>query len=421
MTDALTAKTCTYSDQRRLRLAYFVSHPIQYQSPMLRRIAEEPDIELKVFYSSDISVRETGYSDTGFGVNVKWDIPLLDGYNYEFLPVLRNADQIGFAKPINYGIRRILRQQRFDAVWLHGYSTLTHLRAIQVSHSLGLPVLLRTDSTLFDRPRSKSKLLFKSLFFRLLRPCVSGALAVGDANADYWRHHLGQNFSIFPCHYAVDNSYFQNACAVAAETREQFRQSLGLDAGRPIILFASKLIPRKRCEDLVEAFLHLTDSRGDAPHPYLLIVGDGQERAALEAQASRASAGDIRFLGFSNQSELPRFYDLCDVFVLPSVDEPWGLAINEVMNAGRAVIVTDEVGCQKDLVRDGVNGCVIRGRDVHALAKSLQAVLASEQTWQAMGAESLKIIQNFSFDQNVAGLRQALQHLVPGFTAKPLE
>ena len=68
---------------RPLRLAYFVSHPIQYQAPLLRRIASEPDIDLKVFFSSDMSVR--GHIDPGFGVNVKWDVPLLAGYRHEFL------------------------------------------------------------------------------------------------------------------------------------------------------------------------------------------------------------------------------------------------------------------------------------------------------------------------------------------------
>ena len=79
--------------RRRARLAYFVSHPIQYQAPLLRRIAQEPDIDLKVFFSSDQSVR--GYHDTGFGVHVKWDVPLLDGYESEFLPRIGDKDESG--------------------------------------------------------------------------------------------------------------------------------------------------------------------------------------------------------------------------------------------------------------------------------------------------------------------------------------
>ena len=66
-------------------MAYFVSHPIQYQAPLLKRIALENDIDLHVYFFSDLSVR--GYSDKGFGgISVKWDIPLLDGFSHDFLP-----------------------------------------------------------------------------------------------------------------------------------------------------------------------------------------------------------------------------------------------------------------------------------------------------------------------------------------------
>jgi hypothetical protein len=114
----------------------------------LRRIAQEPDIDLNVFFSSDISVR--GFFDQGFGVSLQWDIPLLEGYKHQFLPALFPARRIGVWSPINYGIKRVLCRQGFDAVWVHGYSSLTTLRAILVANSLKIPVLVRSDSKLFE-------------------------------------------------------------------------------------------------------------------------------------------------------------------------------------------------------------------------------------------------------------------------------
>lgn len=413
MTEPQPARASAFSD-RPLRLAYFVSHPIQYQAPLLRRIAKEKDIDFKVFFSSNISVR--GYLDPGFGVAVKWDIPLLEGYAHEFLPVLKDAERLRPWSPLNYGIRRTLRKQGFDAVWVHGYSTLTNLQAIMGAHSMRIPVLLRAESHLGDRPRSPKTLMAKRIFFAWLRNKVSAALPIGESNAAYWRHYLGDEFPVFPCAYAVDNDFFQQQCAKAAESRNEFRRSLDLDPGRSVILFASKLMARKRCIDLLDAYLRIEKSSPPQRAPYLLIVGDGEERAALENRAQQAAPGNIRFLGFRNQSELPRFYDLCNVFVLVSVDEPWGLVVNEVMNAGRPVIVSDQVGCHKNLVRNGVNGYVIRACDTDGLADALRAVLAN-QAWQTMGAHSLKIVQSYSFDENVRGLRHALQHVVPGFAA----
>lgn len=404
-----------FSERRPLRLAYFVSHPIQYQAPLLRKIAQEKDIQLKVFFQSDISVR--GYRDPGFGVEVKWDVPLLEGYQHQFLPVLIDSKARGRCSSVNYGVGKILRKAGFDAVWVHGYSTSTNLQAIMAAHAMGIPVLLRAESNLHDRPRSSAKLLAKRVFFRWLRERVSAALTIGDLNTEYWRHYLGDQFPVFPCYYSVDNEFFQRECAKAAENREEFRRSLGLETGRAVILFASKLQARKRCVDLLDAYVQLAKSSPPERPPYLLIVGDGEERAALESRARQAGSGDIRFLGFRNQTELPRFYDLCNVFVLVSVHEPWGLVVNEVMNAGRPVIVSDQVGCHRNLVQNGVNGHVVKACDTRSLADSLGAVLAGNENWRAMGTKSLEIVRRYSFEQNASGLRQALQRVVTGFSA----
>ena len=404
-----------FSAQHPLRLAYFVSHPIQYQAPLLRRIAQETDIHLKAFFHSDFSTR--GYHDPGFGVEVAWDVPLLEGYNFEFLPVLVRGKQLRPWMPLNYGIRRILRRQGFHAVWLHGYNRLANLQAVLAAKSMRIPVLLRSDSHLSDRNRSRKTLLAKQMFFAWLRNKVGGALTVGESNTEYWRNYFGEQFPVFPTYYAVDNDFFQRECAKAAETREEFRHSLGLDSGRSVILYASKLQTRKRCIDLLDAYLQLEKSGPPNRIPYLLIVGDGEELDAVKARAQHAQPGNIRFLGFRNQTEMPRFYDLCNVFVLVSVHEPWGLVINEVMNAARPVIVSDQVGCHRNLVQNGVNGYVVKAHDTRALADSLRAVLATEDAWQTMGANSLQIVRSYSFDENVSGLRQALQCLVPGFRA----
>ena len=346
MTNAPLGKAGFGTPGRKLRLAYFVTHPIQYQAPLLRRVAQEVDIDLKVFFSSDISVR--GHVDPGFGMKVKWDVPLLAGYQHEFLPRLRDSDRLTFSRPLNWGIYKRLRDGQYDAVWVHGYATANALQAILAARWLGIPVLMRAESTLFDRPRSRQKTITKALFFRVLRTSISAVLSIGDANSTYWRHYLGEAVPIFPFYYSVDNDFFQQRCREASVSREDFRRELGLEPGRGVILYASKLQTRKRCGDLLKAFLKLSAEQTIQPPPYLLIVGDGEERAALQEQAMTARPGDVRFLGFQNQTALPRFYDLCDVFVLASIDEPWGLVVNEVMNAGKAVIVSDEVGCQRE-------------------------------------------------------------------------
>jgi glycosyltransferase involved in cell wall biosynthesis len=428
-----------------VRLAYLVSHPIQYQAPLLRRIAREPDIDLTVLFGSDFSVR--GYRDQGFGVDVAWDTPLLEGYRHEFLPPLRLLDKsfdtgtVSATSPISRGIYNRLRQGRdgtaaspaFDALWVHGYASVNALHGILAANALGIPVLLRAESWLGDRERAAWKLAAKSLFLRVLSNGIAAALPIGSANARYWSHYFGDRVPQFPMPYAVDNAYFSRLAAAAAPRQPALREELRLAPGRPVILFASKLQPRKHADHLIDAYRQLianpgaphldsemwastdADAPASFPHPYLVIVGDGEERTRLEARCRELGLDDsgldaVRFVGFRNQSELPRFFELADVFVLPSRHEPWGLIVNEAMAAGCAVVVSSDVGCHADLVTDGVEGCIFPVGDVPALAAALRRVFRTPATALAMGHAARHRIASWSFEEDVRGLRHALAH-----------
>lgn len=405
--------------RRQVRLAYLVSHPIQYQAPLLRRIALEPDIDLTVFFGSDFSVR--GYRDEGFGVGVKWDVPLLDGYKHEFLPRMRDGHDVGVITPLNYGIVSRLRgrggEAAFDALWVHGYITANSMHGMLAARALGIPVLLRAESWLRDRGRSGVRLALKHAFFAGLKLMVDGVLPIGTLNAEYWRHYFGEDVPQFLMPYAVDNGYFARRAREARAGRASLQADLELDAARPVILFASKLQTRKHCNHLIEAYARLSPGPGTEPEPYLVIVGDGEERAALERQAAATGFNSIRFCGFRNQSELPGFFDLATVFVLPSRHEPWGLIVNEVMNAARPAIVSDDVGCAADLIEDGVNGCIYPVGNVDALTDALRRVLDPSGAAEAMGQRAFERIQRWGFEEDVQGLRRALAAVAPGFEA----
>ncbi|CAN5415727.1 hypothetical protein BH10ACI4_BH10ACI4_37520 [soil metagenome] len=403
--------------KRPVRVAYLVSHPIQYQVPLLRRIALEPDIELMVLYGSDFSVK--GYKDDGFGVDVKWDLPLLDGYRYEFLPVLRDIGTQTVTSPLNSGIVSRLRGNGevppYDLLWVHGYAMVNSMVAMVAAKALGIPVLLRSDSSLKDRPRGGLKLAVKKLFFELLRELTDGVLVAGTLNEEYWRFYFGDTKPLFRMPYAVDNDYFQRRAIEVVPERGALQAELGLEPGRPVILFASKLQFRKHCDHLLEAYRNLVAEMDGGPSPYLLIVGDGEARGQLESAA--AGLEGVRFCGFRNQSELPRFFDLATAFVLPARHEPWGLIVNEVMNAGKAVIVTDDVGAHPDLITDGVEGFVYPVGDVAALQEALRKLMVIPGLAEQMGQAGLARISRWSFEEDIVGFRQAVAQLTKGIEA----
>ena len=405
--------------RRRIKLAYIVSHPIQYQAPLLRRIAQEPDIDLTVFFGSDFSLRN--YTDRGFGVGIKWDVPLVEGYRHEILPAIRETSTVSATSPISRGIFARLRGRNgeapFDVLWIHGYASVNAIHAMIAAFALGIPVLLRAESTLIDRPRSPVKLIAKRLFFKILGGMIAGVLPIGTRNAAYWRYYLGEEFPAWLFPYAVDNEYFRRRSIEAEAERSALQAELEIDPSRPVILFASKLQQRKRCIDLLEAYFRLCPGAGEEPSPYLVIVGDGEERGFLEDRARQSGLRSIRFCGFRNQSELPRFFDLATVFVLPSRHEPWGLIVNEVLNAGKPVIVSDDVGCQPDLIRDGLEGFVFPVGDVESLSRALRRITESLEISARMGEHARERIRSWDFERDMVGLRSALAHvtkLIPG-------
>ncbi|EME67794.1 glycosyltransferase [Paramagnetospirillum caucaseum] len=358
------------------RLLYLVSHPIQYQAPLLRRIAAEPGIDLRVIFERKDTVQ--GYHDPGFGTQVRWDVDLLGGYDHATMAETSLESEIG----------------RADAVWMHGWDSSARLKALGLARVRGRPVLMRgenQDQAMPDGPgpRGWVKRRYLAWIFRRCR----AFLAIGTANGDYYlRRGIGKE-RIFSMPYAVDNQAFAERAAGADGMA--LRRSLGIPDGLPVVLFAGKFQRRKRPDLLLDAWKTLAQ-----PRPVLLMVGDGEMRAELEAWAEPG----VVFAGFRNQGELPGFYAMADAFVLPSESEPWGLAVNEAMACGTAVVVSDQVGAARDLV-DETTGAVFPAGDAAALSTALSQVIARSD---CLGAQAAERIAGWDFEADVAGLKQAL-------------
>lgn len=393
--------------ESKYKLAYLVSHPIQYQAPLLRYIAERSNIDLTVFFLSDFSLR--AYEDKGFGRQVTWDVPLVEGYKYVVLPSIGPNNRVTPIRPFVYGLSGHLRRGKFDAVWLHGYAHIASVRTMILAKMLGMSVFLRTDSHAGKKSLTPIHKMLKRPVLKALFRLVDVFLVAGKLNADYFMQYGVPEGRMQLMPYAVDNDYFQSRLQIARPEREALRAELGLLPGRPVILFAGKLVPQKRCHDLIDAYARLSPDGTAEPNPYLVLIGEGAQRAELEQRAAAFGWNSIKFPGFKNQSELPGYYDLCDVFVLPSDNEAWGLVVNEAMNAAKPVIVTRGVGCWPDLVGvDGNTGYVIDAGDIEALADRLGRLTESRDLAREMGDRAFQLISKWGFAENVAALEEAL-------------
>jgi glycosyltransferase involved in cell wall biosynthesis len=138
------------------------------------------------------------------------------------------------------------------------------------------------------------------------------------------------------------------------------------------------------------------------------MAGSGELDGHLRSLVQSLSLENVHFAGFINQAALPKLYAASDIFVLPSENEAWGLAVNEAMCAGLPIVVSNEVGCVSDLVHEGVNGHLHKAGNIEALAGALRPLLSSRPERERMSLASQEIISHWSYAECLHGLRQAL-------------
>lgn len=394
---------------RPYRLAALTSHPIQYQAPLFRALEETGKVNLDVLFCSSGSVGL--HVDEGFGVEFAWDIPLLEGYSHSFLKnISPKPNPSRFLGCINPRVARALAAGCYDAVWVHGWGLASCWLGFIAAHRRRIPLLLRGETNLLSE-RGGLRGCARRFLLEHLFGHVSAFLAVGARNADFYAAYGTPKERIFLAPYAVDNDFFFTRSRNLAKERILLREREGISPDLPVILFCGKFSDNKRPLDLLEAFRHL----GDDPKASLVFVGDGQLRGEMQRYVVEHEVRRVHFLGFRNQSELPACYALADVFVLPSVFEPWGLVVNEAMCFGLPVIASDKVGAVPDLVHDGVNGFVFPAGNVELLADLLRRVLLTEDKRHRMGVQSRGIIEHWGINETVRGILQALDYA----TARP--
>jgi glycosyltransferase involved in cell wall biosynthesis len=371
-------------------------------------MAAHPRLDFQVAYCSLRGAESANY-DPEFGANVQWDVPLLDGYKWTHIPNRGNGSET-FWSWRNIGLWKFIRQGNFDAVISHiGYVRATFWIAYFAARSVGIPFIFGTDASRIEpRDESKSKLAIKKILWPAVFSLAGQVLTASSAGRDMMLS-LG-----FPADRVsmtldtVDNNWW--LAQANATDREEARASLGFTPGQKIILFCAKLQQWKCPLDLLRAFASAANA---IPNATLVFAGDGAQRAELENEAAQLNISDkVRFLGFVNQSQLPKLYKSADLMVIPSRYEPFGLVVNESMLCGCPVIASDRVGAVRDLITPGETGFVYPQGDVEALANTIRQALADPAHLNALRENALARIHSWSPQASAEALVGAIESAI---------
>jgi len=383
---------------QKKKLAIITTHPIQYNAPLFKLLNQENlSFIIKVFYT--LGHKQEKLQDPDFRISFKWDIPLLEGYEYTFVNnVSSNPGTRSFSGIINPTLIKEIEEWKADAMLVYGWSFKSHLKAIRYFYGK-IPVLFRGDSNLLDEASGFSaKKLLRRIFLRWVYHYIDYALYTGEANKHYYLVHGVKKKQLLFAPHAVDNDRFSGDNEACEKNAANWRTELGIKENECVFLFAGKLIKKKDPEILIKAFIALQQKDSA-----LIIVGNGGLETELKERYKHES--QIFFIPFQNQSRMPVVYRLGDIFVLPSKGpgETWGLSVNEAMACSRGVIVSDKCGCAGDLVQTGTNGYVFRNGNIESLLGCMRSGFSN---YKQLGYNSCRFIKNWSY---AATIRQ-LEH-----------
>jgi glycosyltransferase involved in cell wall biosynthesis len=353
-------------------------------------LAQNDKIVIKVFYTWGEGVL-LNKRDPGFGQVIEWDIPLLEGYEHSFVEN-RSADPGShhFKGIINPALNAAIENWEADAVLVFGWAFQSHLKCLRYFHGK-IPVLFRGDSTLLDESKG-FKQGIRRLALTWVYRNVDYAFYTGENNRQYFLAHGLRGGRLIYAPHAVDNHRFAEPTAVYEKEALMIRKKLGIHEDDLVLLFVGKFEKKKNPLFLIALLNTIADRRLK-----VLFVGSGALLPQIESAARRDAR--VIIMDFQNQQQMPAIYRAADLFVLPSTGpgETWGLAINEAMAAGKAVVASGKAGGTIDLIEDGVNGLVLDLQNTVPLQILVKAALNDKMLLKEMGHQSKAKIKAFTF------------------------
>ena len=369
-----------------MKVLTFLTHPIQYQYPLLATLQHSGAVNLEVCYYT--SYDGTGSTDPGFGREVVWDVPVRPPSFRQF----HAWGERGAPEPARtFSPASVMHafRSRPDVVLLHSGLHAGDLAILAACRVRRTPTVCRPE-TLSERSPGTPTFRARS---RILRS-VDVLCAIGSRSLCRLLQAGVPEARITLSPYTVDVERFAFARRL---TRQDARARVGIPDGLPVVLFAGKLTENKRSLDLVRAMRLL-----DAP-ARLVVAGAGELHDGVAAEAQRARI-PFTDLGFVNQSQIPCVYRAANVLALPSEAETWGLAINEAMACGTPAVCSEGVAAADDLVRPLSEQLVHTTGDEKALAVALGYALSAPSELER---RVLDRIDHWTYRETVAGLLRA--------------
>jgi glycosyltransferase involved in cell wall biosynthesis len=362
------------------RVVYWNNIPAPYIVDRFNAVVRRGNLSFEAWFSG------RKHSERSWIVNESdWMFP------YRYLPALARGDR-RFAFPTK------LLSRRPPQLLVSLYADPEFVLGTSLARSRGVRTAFWTEIT-FDawiRRRRWKETLKRGLFSR-----VDGVIVAGPDGRRFARRYGTPEMRIHHVGQSIDVGHFAAGTAMTGSQRQRIRDRFGVKG--TVFLCVGRLSRGKGLDVLLDAFGTL--GRTSSTPVSLLIVGEGAEASRLKARCRDERLEDVVFADYL--PELTQAYGCADVFVFPTLGDPYGLVVDEAMASSLPVISTRSAGEITQRIEDGVNGFLVPAGNSAELLHRMQLLAVDAEARTRMGRESFTRVSGNTPDAWAARFEEA--------------
>ncbi|MBE3128358.1 MAG: glycosyltransferase family 4 protein [Actinobacteria bacterium] len=341
--------------KNKVKKVLLITHAIApYRIPLFNYIHQMGDFDFKVI---TLAEKEKNRSWRISQNEIKFNQQVLTGLHFYIYGEKREI-------PIhlNRKVMVTIWQYNPDVIITAGYDSLAYWQAFLYCKIFKKKYILWNESSLLSIGSVRG---IRGLLKRFIIKGSSNYVAFGTKAKEYLEF-LGANpKNVFTSVNTVDLEYFRGKILKFKKDRNLLAERR--EYPKILFLYVGQLIKRKGVIQILSAFDILKDDEIG-----LLIIGDGPEEKNLMKFCKENTIKNVFFEGYCQQSELPKYYALADVFILSSFLEVWGLVVNEALASGLYVLCSKYAGVAYDLIKEGWNGEIFDSNNIDEFVKSIK-------------------------------------------------
>lgn len=313
-------------------------------------------------------------------------------FDYEFLhsrAIERGKD--ASATFLYSGIEAMLHREQPTHVMVSGFSVAA-AKVIRKAKAMGYSTFVWSGTVL---PFTGKLSWAKNLWRKWLARKIDGFICYGTKAKNYLVNQLGvEQEKVHISFNTVDTDFFRVA------TEEHRRQNIDKSFVKQLTSI-SYLNERKDNRTLIDLVFSIGQIRGDF---VLNLIGDGEQRAELEAYAEEKGVSEhVLFHGFVQKNDLPKHLAKTDVFLFHTKFDIWGLVLNEAMAAGLPCLSSVHAGATDDLINEGETGFSVDFSNIEIATQRVMTLLDDEDLGKKVGKNASRFIQENMGLANSAG------------------